>query len=59
MEVFLRRLGNADSFDFSRPPDRPAIAIAVEYNDVQQILGSAQFRPMYGEKVAHILSGEG
>ncbi|KAN0138081.1 hypothetical protein V8E53_003970 [Lactarius tabidus] len=59
MEVFLRRLGTANLYDFSRPPDRPLIAIAAEYNDVQQILGSAQFRPLCGDKVARILSGEG
>ena len=59
MEVFLRRLGTAHRYEFNRPPDHIPVAIAREYNDVQQILGSAQFRPLFGDKDAHILSGEG
>ena len=59
MEVFLRRLGTAHLYEFNRPPDRVPIAIAREYEDVQLILRSAQFRPLYGDKVARILNGEG
>ena len=59
MEVFLGKLGTADRYDFNRPPDPAPIAIAKQYNDVQQILGSAQFRQPYGDKGARIVSGEG
>jgi linoleate 10R-lipoxygenase len=59
MEVFLRKLGTADRYNFNRPPDPSPIVIAKEYNDVQQILGSAQFRHPYGDKGARIVSGEG
>ena len=59
MKDFLGKLGNAGRYDFSRPPDAPIVAIAREYNDVKQILGSAQFRPSYGDKAARVVSGEG
>ncbi|KAF8265060.1 linoleate diol synthase [Lactarius quietus] len=59
MEVFLRKLGKVDLYNFNRPPDPAPIGIAKEYNDVQQILGSAQFRHPYGDKGARIVSGEG
>jgi linoleate 10R-lipoxygenase len=59
MEVFLGKLGTADRYDFNRPPDPAPTAIAKEYNDVQQILGSAKFRQPYGDKGARIVSGEG
>jgi linoleate 10R-lipoxygenase len=59
MEVFLRNLGTADRYDFNRPPNSTPTAIAKEYNDVQQILGSAQFRRPYGDKGERIVSGEG
>ncbi|KAN0138085.1 hypothetical protein V8E53_003974 [Lactarius tabidus] len=59
MEVFLRKLGTADRYDFNRPPNSTPTAIAKEYNDVQQILGSAQFRRPYGDKGERIVSGEG
>ncbi|KAI9449938.1 linoleate diol synthase [Lactarius psammicola] len=59
MEVFLGNLGTVDRYDFNRPPDPAPIAIAREYNDVQQVMGSAQFRHPYGDKGARILSGEG
>ena len=59
MEVFLRKLGTADHYDFKRPPNSAPTAIAKEYNDVQQILGSAQFRQPYGDKGNRIVSGEG
>ena len=59
MEVFLGKLGTADRYDFSRPPDPAPIAIARGYNDVKQILSSAQFRQPYGDKGESIVSGEG
>jgi hypothetical protein len=59
MEVFLRNLGTADRYDFKRPSDPVPTVFATEYNDVQQILGSAQFRQPYGDKGARIVSGEG
>ena len=59
MEVFLRKLGTVDRYDFNRPPDPSPVAIAREYNDVQQILGSPQFRHPYGDKGARLVSGEG
>ena len=59
MKVFLRKLGTPDRYAFSRPPDPAPIVIAKEYNDVQQILGSAQFRHPYGDKGARIVSGDG
>ena len=59
MEVFLSKLGTADRYDFKRPSDAAPTAIAKEYNDVQQILGSAQFRQPYGDKGERIVSGEG
>ena len=59
MKVFLNKLGTANRYSFDRPPDPSPIAIAREYNDVQQILGSAQFRHPYGDKAARIISGEG
>lgn len=59
MKVFLRDLGTASRYDFARPPDGPVIAIAREYNEVRQILGSDQFRPSYGDKATRVISGEG
>jgi linoleate 10R-lipoxygenase len=59
MQVFLGKLGTADRYSFNRPGDAPVIATAMNYNDVQQILGSNQFRPSYGEKASRVLSGEG
>ena len=59
MEVFLRRLGTAHLYEFNRPPDHIPIAVAREYEEVQLILGNAQFRPLYGDKGARILKGEG
>jgi linoleate 10R-lipoxygenase len=59
MKVFLGKLGNADRYDFNRPPNSASIAIAREYDVIQQILESPQFRPPYGEKGARIVSGEG
>ncbi|KAH8993660.1 cytochrome P450 [Lactarius deliciosus] len=40
-------------------PDPSPVAIAREYHDVRQVLGSAQFRHLYGDKGARIVSGEG
>ncbi|KAH9056263.1 linoleate diol synthase [Lactarius vividus] len=59
MKEFLGKLGTADRYDFSRPPNPDPVAIAREYNDVQQVLGSAQFRHPYGHKAARIISGKG
>ena len=59
MEVFLRKLGTVGRYDFNRPPDPSPVAIAREYNDVRQILGSAQFHHPSGDKGARIVSGEG
>ncbi|KAI9435341.1 linoleate diol synthase [Lactarius indigo] len=59
MKVFLGKLGTADRYEYSRPPDPAPVAIAREYNDVQQVLGSAQFRHPYGDRGARIVSGEG
>lgn len=59
MKVFLGKLGNADRYNFTRPGIAPVIAIAREYNDVRQVLGSAQFRPSYCDKAARVISGEG
>ena len=59
MEVILGKLGTADRYDFNRPPASAPIAIAKGYNDVKQILGSAQFRQPYGDKGERIVSGEG
>ncbi|KAH9056259.1 linoleate diol synthase [Lactarius vividus] len=59
MKVFLGKLGTADRYDFNRTPDPAPVAVAREYNDVQQVLGSAQFRHPYGDRGARIVSGEG
>jgi linoleate 10R-lipoxygenase len=59
MEVFLGKLGTADRYDFKRPPDPAPIAIAREYKDVQQVLGSTQFRHPDGDRGERIVSGEG
>jgi linoleate 10R-lipoxygenase len=59
MKVFLGKLGTADRYSFNRPPDSPVTAIAREYNDVRQVLGSPQFRPSYGDNAARVVSGEG
>ncbi|KAI0260103.1 linoleate diol synthase [Gloeopeniophorella convolvens] len=59
MKVFLNKLGTADRYDFSRPGDPAATATAMEYNDVQQIMASPQFRPPYGAKASRVVSGEG
>jgi linoleate 10R-lipoxygenase len=59
MEVFLGKLGTADRYDFKRPPDPAPIANAREYKDVQQVLGSTQFRHPYGDRGDGIVSGEG
>jgi linoleate 10R-lipoxygenase len=59
MEVFLGKLGTADRYDFSRPPDPVPIAIAREYKDVQKILGNAQFHHPYGDRGERIVPGEG
>ena len=59
MKIFLGNLGTADRYSFNRPSDPPVTAIAGHYNDVQQILGSNQFRPFYGNKAALVVSGGG
>jgi len=59
MKVFLDNLGTTDQYSFNRPADAPVTAVARHYNDVRQILGSAQFRPSYGDKAARVISGEG
>ncbi|KAH9967528.1 linoleate diol synthase [Russula dissimulans] len=59
MKVFLGKLGTADRYSFNRPSDAVAIATAREYNDVQQVLGSTQFRQPYGDKALRVISGEG
>ena len=59
MEVFLRDLNVVGRYSFKRPGIAPVVGIAREYNDVRQILGSAQFRPSYGDKAARVASGEG
>ncbi|KAH8992739.1 linoleate diol synthase [Lactarius deliciosus] len=53
MQKFLGKLGTADRYDFSRPPNPSPVAIAREYNDVQQ------FRHPYGHKAARVISGKG
>ena len=58
MEVFLRRLGTADRYDFSRPPNSVPIVIVKKYSYVQLILGSAQFCHPYGDKDEHSILGE-
>jgi hypothetical protein len=59
MKGFLSDLGTAGRYNFSRPGDAPVVATARDYNDVKQILGSAQFLPSYGDKAARVISGEG
>jgi linoleate 10R-lipoxygenase len=59
MKVFLENLGTADLYSYNRPDDPPVTAIARQYNDVRQILGSSQCRPSYGDKAARVVSGEG
>ena len=59
MKGFLEDLGTVDRYNFTRPGNAPVVAIARDYNDVKQILGSAEFRPSYGDKAARVLSGEG
>jgi linoleate 10R-lipoxygenase len=59
MKVFLKDLGTIDRYNLSRPGNAPVVATARDYNDVKQILGSAQFRPSYGDKAARVVSGEG
>ena len=59
MKVFLGKLGTANRYNFGRPSDAVATATAREYNDVQQVLGSAQFRQPYGDKALRVISGEG
>jgi len=58
MKVFLRDLGTT-RYNFSRPGNAPVVATARDYNEVKQILGSAQFRPSYGDKATRVISGEG
>jgi hypothetical protein len=59
MNGFLRDLGTVGRYNFNRPGNAPVVATACDYNDVKQVLGSAQFRPSYGDKAARVLSGEG
>jgi hypothetical protein len=59
MKVFLGKLGTANCYSFNRPGVLPATVTVREYDDVRQILSSAQFRPPYGDKVARVVSGEG
>lgn len=59
VEVFLKKLNVAGRYNFHRPGIAPIVGIARDYNDVRQILGSAQFRPSYGDKAARVASGEG
>lgn len=59
MKGFLTDLGTVGRYNFSRPGIAPVVATARDYNDVKQILGSAQFLPSYGDKAARVLSGEG
>ena len=59
MKHFLGKLGNADRYDFNRPPDQAPIAIERGYNVIQLILGSPQFRHPYGKQGARIVSGKG
>ena len=59
MKGFLKDLGTVDRYNYSRPGNAPVVAIARDYNDVKQILGSALFRPSYGDKAARVVSGEG
>jgi len=59
MEVFLHKLRTVDHYNFSCLPGLSPIAIAREYNDVQQILGSAQFHHPYSVKAARIVSDKG
>jgi len=59
VEVFLKRLNVAGRYNFHRPGIAPIVGIARDYNDVRQILGSAQFRPSYGDKAARVARGEG
>ena len=59
MKGFLGDLGTVGRYNFSRPGNAPVVATARDYNDAKQILGSAQFRPSYGDKAARVVSGEG
>ena len=59
MKGFLRDLGTVGRYNFSRPGNAPVVATARDYNDVKQILGSALFRPSYGDRAARVVSGEG
>jgi hypothetical protein len=59
MKAFLRDLGTVDRYNFSRPGNAPVVATARGYYDVKQILGSALFRPSYGDKAARVVTGEG
>lgn len=59
MKGYLKDLGTVGRYNFSRPGNAPVVGIARDYNDVKQILGSAQFRPSYGDKAARVVSGEG
>ena len=59
MKGFLTDLGTAGRYSFSRPGNAPVVAVARDYNDVKQILGSSRFRPSYGDKAARVISGEG
>ncbi|KAI0269044.1 linoleate diol synthase [Russula aff. rugulosa BPL654] len=59
MKGFLTDLGIAGRYSLSRPGNAPVVAVARDYNDVKQILGSDRFRPSYGDKAARVISGEG
>jgi hypothetical protein len=59
MKVYLTNLGIAGRYSFSRPGNAPVVAVARDYNDANQILGSDRFRPSYGDKAARVISGEG
>jgi linoleate 10R-lipoxygenase len=59
MQVFLGKLGAADRYTFHRPGIFPETATVREYNDVRQVLGSAQFRPSCIDRAARVVTGEG
>lgn len=59
MKGFLTDLGTVGRYNFSRPGNAPVVAVAREYNEAKQILGSDLFRPSYGDKAARVISGEG
>jgi linoleate 10R-lipoxygenase len=59
MKVFLGRLGTAFRYNFNRSSVSLATVTVREYDEVRQVLDSAQFRPSCVDKARRVVSGQG